>query len=123
MTRMPWSGLLLVLLIGMTASCGMKRRNEGVIYPPIKVHVENQNFYDATVYLRWQGNRRRLGVTGGHGTESFTADWLGPEVTLEIALLAGQRYRGNTIGISPGDELVVVIPVDPGRFHVYRRDP
>lgn len=118
-----WFGLVLAPAICATVSCGSKRATTDSTYPPIQVHVENRNFYDATIYLRWQGNRRRLGIAGGHGTESFTADWIGPELTLEIALLAGQRYLGNTIGVSPGDELVVVIPVDPGRFHVYRREP
>lgn len=123
MKRKLWLGLVLALVIGAVASCSSKRQARDASYPPVRVHVENQNFYDATIYLRWQGNRRRLGVTGGHGTETFTVDWLGPEVSFEVALLAGRSYRGNTMGVSPGDELVVVIPVDPARFHVYRRAP
>ena len=123
MMQRPWLGLILVLVIGVSASCWSKRQRGGDEFPPIQVHVENQNFYDATIYLQWPGSRRRLGVTGGHETESFTADWIGPDVTFEVAMLAGQTYRGNKIGVSPGDELVVVIPVDPGRFHVYHREP
>lgn len=115
--------LFLVLALGSTASCASKRKAGADDYPPVRVYVENQNFYDATVYLRWNGNQRRLGIAAGHDQENFTTAWLGPQVTLEISLLAGRRYRGDTIGVSPGDELVIVIPVDPAQFRVYRRSP
>lgn len=120
-TRRP--ALLLLLAIVTTATaCSSRRRPRDETFPPITVEVENQNFYDATVYLVWQSSRRRLGVASGNARESFTTNWGGPEVTVMIEMLAGRRYQSIPIGVSPGDGLVVVIPVAPERFHVYRRD-
>jgi hypothetical protein len=123
MSRTTRPALLLLLAIVMAAvSCSSKRRPREESFPPITVEVENQNFYDATVYLLWQSDRRRLGVAPGNATQSFTSSWRGPELTVMIEMLAGRRYQSIPIGVSPGDGLVVEIPVAPERFHVYRRD-
>jgi hypothetical protein len=125
MSRTPRMALLLLLLLGIVtaaASCSSKRRPRDERFPPITVEVENQNFYDATVYLLWQSDRRRLGVVGGNAKQSFTTNWGGPQVTVMIEMLAGRRYQSIPVGVSPGDDLVVEIPVAPERFHIYRRD-
>lgn len=113
---------LLALVILAAASCSSRRgQQQGNNYPPIKVSIENQNFYDATVYLSWRGDRRRLGVVGGNTTQTFESPWFGPEVTIQIDLLAGGRRSGDPIGISPGEELVVQIPANIDRLRVIRR--
>jgi hypothetical protein len=113
---------LFVLVILVAASCSSGRgRQQSSNYPPIKVSIENQNFYDATVYLSWRGDRRRLGVVGGNTTQTFESQWFGPEVTIQIDLLAGGRRTGDPIGISPGEELVVQIPANIDRLRVIRR--
>lgn len=114
--------LLALLVLGAAAACSTKRNRGGNSYPPVTFHVENLNFYDATVYAVWRSDRRRLGVVNGNSRQSFTANWNGPDVTLEIELLAGRRYRSDTIGISPGDEVVLEIPAsNVDRLRVYRR--
>ncbi|MGH7500791.1 MAG: hypothetical protein ACREL7_03450 [Longimicrobiales bacterium] len=112
---------LVVLAVLLTASCSSRRGQQGNSYPPITVSIENQNFYDATVYLSWRGDRRRLGVVGGNTTQTFESPWFGPEVTIQIDLLAGGRRSGDPIGISPGEELVVQIPASIDRLRVIRR--
>jgi hypothetical protein len=116
--------LLVVLVIGAAAACSSRRNRRANLYPPVKIHVENLNFYDATVYAVWRSDRRRLGVVNGNGRQSFSSDWIGPDVTLEIELLAGRRYRSDTIGVSPGDDVILEIPAsNVDRLRIYRRRP
>jgi hypothetical protein len=122
MSRTPRPVLLLFVAAVAVAACSSNRRPRNESYPPVTVEVNNQNFYDATVYLMWHSSRHRLGVAAGNGKETFTANWVGPEVTVVIEMLAGRRYQSIPIGVSPGDGLVVDIPVAPERFQVYRRD-
>jgi len=122
MSRTPRLALLLLFAVGTVTACSSRRRPRDESFPPITVDVNNHNFYDATIYLLWQSNRRRLGVASGNGEQNFTTNWGGPEVTVVIEMLAGRRYQSIPIGVSPGDGLVVEIPVAPERFHVYRRD-
>jgi hypothetical protein len=112
---------LVILLAIVVAGCSSRRGSQGNSYPPIKVTVENQNFYDATVYLSWRGDRRRLGVVGGNQRETFESPWFGPEVTIQIDLLAGNRRSADPVGISPGEELVVEIPANIDRLRIIRR--
>jgi hypothetical protein len=122
MSRTPRLVLLLFLAGVAVAACSSRRRPRDESFPPITVQVNNQNFYDATIYLMWRSARHRLGVAAGNGKETFTTNWGGPEVTVVIEMLAGRRYQSIPIGVSPGDDLVVEIPVAPERFQVYRRD-
>jgi hypothetical protein len=122
MSRTLRLALFLVLTIGTAAACSSKRSPRDPPFPPVTVQVENQNFYDATVYVLWRSARRRLGVVSGNGQQTFSTRWGGPEVTFQIEMLAGRRYSSIPLGVSPGDDLVVEIPIAPGRFHVYRRD-
>ncbi len=119
------AGLGLLLLVVTLSACTQRRsrRPQQNAYPPITVSVENQNFYDATVYLRWRGDRRRLGVVNGNGRGTYESPWYGPDVQIEIELLAGRRHLGDPIGVSPGDQLIVEIPANADRFRVFRRAP
>jgi hypothetical protein len=116
-------GLLLLLLALSACSSRRGRRPQNNLYPPITVSIENQNFYDATVYLRWRGDRRRLGVVTGNSRGTFESQWYGPDVQIEIELLAGRRHTGDPIGVSPGDQLIVEIPANADRLRVFRRTP
>jgi hypothetical protein len=122
LSRWPVSRSILLVLVLVATACSSRAANRtDESYPPIKIRVLNQNFYDATIYLVWRSDRRRLGVVGGNTEQSFTSQWYGPEIQVELQLLAGSRVRGDRLGISPGDELIVEIPSNPERFRVYKR--
>ncbi|MCI0436166.1 MAG: hypothetical protein L0271_21365 [Gemmatimonadetes bacterium] len=114
---------VLILLLALSACTSRRGRQATNAYPPITVSVDNQNFYDATVYLRWRGDRRRLGVVTGNTRTTYESPWYGPDVQIEIQLLAGNRHTGDPIGVSPGDQLIVEIPANADRFRVFRRSP
>lgn len=113
-----WLPLLLLI-----TACGSKRQDGLQDAAPIVVHVDNQHFSDATVYLFWGGGggRHRLGAVTGKNQSAFTTRWLGPSATLEFSLLAGRTYRADPISVNPGDELILEVPVAAERFIVRRR--
>ena len=84
----------------------------------VTVVVDNQNFYDATVYLRWYSDRRRLGNVTGYTKREFDARWQGPELQVEVDLLAGGTYRGDRISVSPGETVEVELPPNLDRLRV-----
>lgn len=102
--------------LGMLAGCGGKRAP--VSDERVTVVVDNQNFYDATVYLRWYSDRRRLGSVTGYTKVEFETAWQGPEVQVEVDLLAGGTYRGDRISVSPGETLQVELPPTLDRVRV-----
>jgi hypothetical protein len=84
---------------------------------PVTIVVENQNFYDATIYLRWyNGERRRLGTVTGYTTREFDTRWVAPEVQVEVDLLAGGTYRGDRISVSPGESRGRADSARPGQL-------
>jgi hypothetical protein len=81
----------------------------------ITLHVENQNFYDATIYaMASGGERQRLGNVTGNSQATFTFRWLHDELRVVIQLLAGRSGVTQTIPTNPGDTLNLVIQPD---FH------
>ena len=56
---------MIVLLVAALAAGCAKNRSPAAQSDQVTIVVDNQNFYDATVYLRWYGDRRRLGDVGG----------------------------------------------------------
>jgi len=86
----------------------------------VSVRVDNQNFYDATIYVVANGEKRRLGVVTGHQSEVFTFRWKQAQVHFVIQLLAAGTYTTETIGADPGDQLELVIAPDLHRSRVSR---
>ncbi len=81
--------------------------------PILTLHVENQNFYDATLYaLARSGERQRLGVVTGNSQATFSFRWLQDEVRVVIQLLAGGSTATEPILVNPGDSLNLIISPD-----------
>jgi hypothetical protein len=81
--------------------------------PVITLRVENQNFYDATVYaLSDGGERQRLGRVTGLSHSTFTFRWLHEEMRVIIQLLAGGSAVTQPVLVNPGDSLNLVIQPD-----------
>lgn len=105
------AGALLLCACGLAGGGGAE--DEPLPEPILTLHVQNQNFYDATLYaLSRGGDRQRLGVVGGNNQATFTFRWLQPELRVIISLLAGGSTATETILVSPGDSLNLVITPD-----------
>lgn len=74
------------------------------------LQVENQNFADARLYARWNGDRRRIGRVGGNRTEYFTLDWDGRQLQVEVDFLAGGTILSPSILVNRGDTILFQIP-------------
>ncbi len=106
------AGALLVCACGL-AGGGGGSEDEPMPEPILTLHVENQNFYDATLYaLSRGGERQRLGVVGGNGRATFTFRWLQQELRVIIQLLAGGSTATEPLLVSPGDSLNLIIQPD-----------
>ena len=75
----------------------------------IRLFVENNNYHQATITAL--GNlRRRIGIVGGHASETFRVDWRSSdELQLEIDLLAGATYVSNAVPLAPGETATLYI--------------
>ena len=73
MSRNRWIVMVALVALGAVAGCSSRRD----VSPDqrVTVIVDNQNFYDATVYLRWYSDRRRLGSVTGYTRKEFDAGW------------------------------------------------
>jgi len=105
----------------MSSACtrGRTGTNE---FAPISIQIDNQNFNDATIYLVWQNDRRRLGSVVGKNQATFSSPWYGSLLQIEIDFLAGTRQRGDAMSVTPGATYLVVIPPNMDqRIRVIRR--
>ena len=71
----------------------------------IELLVRNQNFNQATIYL----GGRRLGMVGGHSEATLKFDWPYSYIQLRIKFLAGDEFLTETMSVSPGELLELVI--------------
>lgn len=79
----------------------------------VTLRVRNHNFYDATLYaLSAGGQRLRLGITRGNGEETFSFRWPHMELRVVIDLLAVGASFTESIAVSEGDELELIIRPD-----------
>lgn len=76
----------------------------------IQVTIDNQNFNDATIRAHWRGgSEMRVGTVNGNSSETFTLRHRSDVVRFEVDFLAGGGYMGNSISVSPGDHLRMVV--------------
>jgi len=79
----------------------------------IRVHVQNQNFYDATLHAIGDNGRRRMGTVSGNQTAVFRVPWaFSGGLRVEIDLLAGPSCTTEPIMVSPGDDVQLQIMSD-----------
>jgi hypothetical protein len=81
--------------------------------PIITLRVENQNYYDATVYaVTDAGERRRIGRVTGLSHDTFRFRWLHDQLRVLIQLLADGSEVTQPVLVQPGDSLNLVIQPD-----------
>jgi hypothetical protein len=107
--------VLLIPLALLTASCASGRSSDNPFQggggsDPIRLHVTNLLFNDATLYARLSGSRERLGILTGKDEETYTIPWEpASDLRVEIDLIAGRRCTTRPIPINPGDQVQLVI--------------
>jgi hypothetical protein len=82
---------------------------------PAYVEVQNQSFYDMTIYAHRSGMRVRLGQVSGHSTATFELprNMVNPGVPIRFqADPIGRTVTpfSQEIGVHPGDTVVLRIP-------------
>ena len=81
--------------------------------PIITLRVDNQNYYDATVYAVTEaGAQQRIGRVTGLSHDTFTFRWLHNDLRVLIQLLADGSGVTQPVFVTPGDSLNLVIQPD-----------
>jgi hypothetical protein len=87
----------------------------------VTIEVENQNFYDARVYLLVLGQRTRLGQVNGNSTETFSFALQPDEVRIEVDFIGGAGgFVTEAMPVSAGDQLELQILPDAHRLRPKR---
>ena len=103
--------------LGLTAcsSLGASPFDDGVDPGTVHVEVDNQNFYDATIYVVSGAGERRLGVVPGKTEKTFVARLVVPDnVRLRVRMLAGASFTTEVLSANPGETLLLIIPANLG---------
>ena len=119
MTHLPkWIPVLgAACLLGAASGGGASPQNVAGVRDSVprgvSLEVDNQNFYDATVYaVSDAGERQRLGRVTGLSHDTFTFRWLHQELRVLIQLLADGSAITQPVLVNPGDSLNMVIQPD-----------
>jgi len=75
----------------------------------ISVEVQNQNFYQATVYAYGAGNRTRLGVVESQGTRSFEFVWITGDLRFLVDFFANGCILTESLPVDRGDDLLLIL--------------
>ncbi|HSR14959.1 MAG TPA: hypothetical protein VLL51_04365 [Gemmatimonadales bacterium] len=108
---------LLALILIATLAGGCSRTPPATVDPtePSYLEVQNQSFYDMTVYVYRGGARIRLGTVSGNSTQVFEIPRSIASPGIPVRFMAdpiGGRRTPYTeeITILPGDTIVMRIP-------------
>lgn len=82
----------------------------------VTLEVENQNFYDARIYLLESGTRTRLGSVPGSSTRSFKFRAMTDQAQFVVDFVGGGEFNTTTIQVSPGDQVVLTVTASSHRF-------
>jgi hypothetical protein len=108
-------GLLALTLVTGVASCSKQPSAPVDPMAPAFVEVQNQGYYDMTIYVIRSGQRIRLGQVSGNSTATFelprTVVNPGLPIRFQADPIGGNRTPfSQEIGVSPGDTVVLQIP-------------
>ncbi len=115
-TRTVVTAITLTLGLGCAGRKGADTGPEPESHAEVTIEVQNQNFYDARVYLLYFGSRTRLGQVGGHSTRTFSFAVPPDDVRIEVSFIGGGGFVTEPMPVSPGDQLVLLIESDAHRL-------
>ena len=75
----------------------------------VSVEVQNQNFYQATVYAYRAGNRARLGVVESQSTRSFEFVWITGDLRFLIDFFANGCILTESVAVNRGDDVLLIL--------------
>ena len=75
----------------------------------VSVEVQNQNFYQATVYAYRAGNRARLGVVESQSTRSFEFVWITGDLRFLIDFFANGCILSEPVAVDRGEEVLLIL--------------
>ncbi len=75
----------------------------------LRVEVQNQNFYDVTIYAYRGGFRTRLGTVSTNHTEIFTFDWSLTEVRFLVDFLSAGCLLTESLPVHQDEELLLIL--------------
>jgi hypothetical protein len=107
-----------VAMLATIAACSHATRNAGDEEgrPTTRVHVENQNYLDANVYVIGNGGtRQRLGTVTGNTNQDFVIPEyiIGPANTVRFLIEpigSNAAPISNSLSIQPGQTVTLTIP-------------
>jgi hypothetical protein len=108
---------LSLLLLGGCALLGRGREDDafgpGDRDGPVALEIQNDNFKDARIYARWNGDRRRIGMVTGKTSESFELAWRSNDLRVEVDFIAGGGFVTDAMAVWPGERVHLWIPATP----------
>jgi hypothetical protein len=113
-TRAPRRLLLVLAGVMVVSACGVREAVWGVRSEDtgrILLEVFNDNFQDARVFARWNGERQRLGLVTGNSSDRFELRGRTGTLRIEVDFVAGGAFLSEPIQVGPGDNLRFRIPV------------
>ena len=75
----------------------------------VSVEVQNQNFYDATIYAYRLSSRTRLGVVESHSTRSFEFRWITGDLRFLVDFFANGCILTDQLPVDRGDDLLLIL--------------
>ncbi len=100
------------LAIAAVAACGAQEEEPELMPAPqqqITLEVQNYNFNDATIDALGASGRQRIGRVPGNNRASFTFRWTSPDIALRITFLSQGQLETQSMPVTGGDVLELII--------------
>ena len=107
--------LAAALLIGAACACSQlsgapENPFGGEGASQVRIIVINNDFNDATLFARGNGERRRLGIVTGKTEASYVIPWrISGPLQIEISILTAGSCTTSPLEVDPGDVLELQI--------------
>jgi hypothetical protein len=110
------SALALVMSACGAGRAGSEGSAEAEPSLEVTLEVENQNFYDARIYVLESGTRTRLGSVPGNSTQAFRFRARIEQAQFVVDFVGSGEFTTTPIQVSPGDRVVLTVTASSHRF-------